>query len=535
MEEQFYIVAPLLIGAVWLTGTWTSPNRSPARLLAFAAGILFTLSLAGSIAWSTPAGARNPGFYLTPLRAWEFIAGGSIPLLLPWARRLGGHRLSVLAAAGLAAIAGASLFLSAHDVYPGALALLPVGGAVAVLTAGLAGAGGPAIRLLASRPMVAIGLVSYSWYLWHWPLIAFANFRLFGESEVLLNLTLSAVALLLATGTYLLVERPIRRLRQTSRIGLSWKPVVLGLVACIAVAVVSRQGMEAVGDRAASYLPIAYKPKADGAMPLCDLSLVEDGAECAERAAGRPMTLAIGDSVLLVPRDALADAASDHGGFLVMASAPACAALLAAEIFPYDPALRPPCKSLHTKLPELLSQMGDAGSSPRAAILYSSWQSYLSPTIRTLGEPGSDVVAADQPKLFVNGLRGTIDFLRAAGVERILIVGPTPLFRRPVPNCLALADRIGADRTLACGVRRADYDQETGPASKLITEAVAAAEGIRVIWPTDQFCDADWCRPWLDDAVFWMDRSHLSDAGLERIIAAHSKDVDWLFGRPPTR
>ena len=95
------------------------------------------------------------------------------------ARRLPPAAWNVAAVLGLAAILGAVFLFSPGLAYPSWPALLPVGGAALLILAGMAAPGNPVARLLSTRPMVGIGLISYSWYLWHWPVLSFARTREF--------------------------------------------------------------------------------------------------------------------------------------------------------------------------------------------------------------------------------------------------------------------------------------------------------------------------------------------------------------------
>lgn len=160
MEEQFYILAPLLL---WAVLTY-APRYRRAIVLAICAG-----SRALSV-WLTPISADS-AFYMLHTRAWELLAGTLLALGLPG--RIGSARLREVAAAlGLVLLAVAVLGYSAEMDYPGWRALLPVLGAALILHSGQGTAVG---ALLSGRAMVGVGQLSYSLYLWHWPLIVFAR------------------------------------------------------------------------------------------------------------------------------------------------------------------------------------------------------------------------------------------------------------------------------------------------------------------------------------------------------------------------
>ncbi|WP_027059851.1 acyltransferase family protein [Mesorhizobium loti] len=213
VEEQFYLVWPALL----LFAAWLHQGRRMAVMVIGVAGLasfvtcLWLTSL--SPAWA---------FYFSPLRAWEFAAGG-LATLAPttlWQRRPGLR--AVQGWLGLALIATAYLRLSEDLPFPGWYALLPVIGTVLVL---LSGAGeehdtetasptgwralAPA-SVLSLPPLQWIGTLSYSLYLWHWPIIVYAG-MLVPDLTIPQRLGCGALSLVLAFLTYHLIENPARR------------------------------------------------------------------------------------------------------------------------------------------------------------------------------------------------------------------------------------------------------------------------------------------------------------------------------------
>ena len=145
--------------------------------------------------------------------AWQFGVGGLLAIAILNGWKIPERIQTPAGIAGLAAIVAVALLFDERTVYPGMAALLPTAGAALVLIAGFRNARSLPARLLSSPPAVAIGVLSYGWYLWHWPLLAFTR-TLDPEQDVWRGIAVSIVALGLAAVTYVCLERPMKRLRQ---------------------------------------------------------------------------------------------------------------------------------------------------------------------------------------------------------------------------------------------------------------------------------------------------------------------------------
>lgn len=198
IEEQYYLVFPLLLLAL---------RRRSAGQVLIALGTLAALSLALS-EW----GWRNKpdeNFFFTFSRFWELLAGSICALLH---RRHGPTRSNLLSLGGLAAVLTAVVAYDGSVPFPSVWTLLPVLGTALVILFG--GTGTVTARLLSLPPFVGIGLISYSAYLWHQPLLAFARLRWAGEPPAALLLALAALSFALAYLSWRFVEQPFRRSRQ---------------------------------------------------------------------------------------------------------------------------------------------------------------------------------------------------------------------------------------------------------------------------------------------------------------------------------
>jgi peptidoglycan/LPS O-acetylase OafA/YrhL len=213
VEEQYYLVWPLLlIAALTILARRHRQSDRSTRLL-FVLGTLFLASLGLSLYWSETRPLWS--FYLMPSRIWQFALGGAVFI---WLRRHIRDNGTATAARnypkwaatagtfGLILIVGSAVLLHSNITYPGYWALFPSLGTALVLAAGQVSTEKGTANLLAHPWLVWIGDRSYSWYLWHWPVLMLAfTLGINGRLETAL---LAAFSLLLAMFSYRYVELP---------------------------------------------------------------------------------------------------------------------------------------------------------------------------------------------------------------------------------------------------------------------------------------------------------------------------------------
>lgn len=199
VEEQFYILFPMLLWALW-------KFRLRSVVLVLVLLTLGSLSLAELFSLRAP----TPNFYLLPTRAWELLAGSLAGLYLMRRPQITGLLAEIVAFTGLAAIVWSIIKFSEATPFPSLWALAPVMGTVAIIIAAspstLAG------RILTFPPLVGLGLISYSAYLWHQPLFAFARIlEIDHEPSNMLMAVLVVLTLVFAWISWRFVERPFRQ------------------------------------------------------------------------------------------------------------------------------------------------------------------------------------------------------------------------------------------------------------------------------------------------------------------------------------
>ncbi|MBV8930245.1 MAG: acyltransferase, partial [Mycobacteriaceae bacterium] len=234
VEEQFYLLWPaLIIGTAWLMRRRLRDRDSVAPYAVMLA-VVAAASFAISLAWthSLPPWA----FFSLPSRAWELAVGGLIALSAAAWRRLPPLSALIVGWGGLALIVLSCLAFGEKTPYPGMAALLPVLGTALVIGAGSAGPGLGAGRVLAVPAMRTIGRLSYSWYLWHWPVLLLGPALLGHPLGLAERLAAALVSLILAVLTLGLIENPGRfaaPLRASARLSLVLGGAVTAVAVCV--------------------------------------------------------------------------------------------------------------------------------------------------------------------------------------------------------------------------------------------------------------------------------------------------------------
>jgi len=232
VEEQFYVVFPLLLWAVW---RWLNAWLIPILI------VLFVLSFAFAVYGTNHYPVTT--FFLSPSRSWELLAGALLALnVLPiWPRPI------AVAASwlGLACVIAATLMFDSETPFPGYAALLPVAGAVLLIHSGTGSSHRfSANALLSLGPAVFVGLISYSLYLWHWPLVVFTKYYFIRDLTVLDQIMIAAASIAAAYLSWRFVEQPYRRREVAGR-----RPMLFGqaasamaIASVIGVILYERQG-----------------------------------------------------------------------------------------------------------------------------------------------------------------------------------------------------------------------------------------------------------------------------------------------------
>ncbi|MCW2848028.1 MAG: oatA 3 [Marmoricola sp.] len=269
-EEQFYIGWPLLVlSAVVLAGSrrWSRSWTVTAVL-----GLVTVASLAFSL-WDT---VHNPSvaYFSTFTRAWEFGAGALLACMVGAGTVRAPQRAALLSWAGLLVILGCALTFSHDTPMPGTAAVLVVVATVAVIAAGNSGLAWSPTRVLTWRPATFLGDISYSMYLWHWPMLVILPYVIDRTPGFVARVLILVATVLAAWATKVFVEDPVRT---THRFSLRRSAVALTAAAAAAAVL--------VGVCTAAWWDVELETRHSAALAR---SLVTDAPACFGAAARDP-------------------------------------------------------------------------------------------------------------------------------------------------------------------------------------------------------------------------------------------------------
>lgn len=519
VEEQFYLVAPLAIVA-WLF----LARRSGAQLVRFGLpALILVVSLALCILYTGGGDKKNYAFFLMPLRAWEFIIGGSVAAAVPYAMRLPGWLNSLLVAIGMGMIAVAVLTFSSTMEFPSYNALLPVLGSALVIAAGVASPHSVIVRIATVQPILWIGLISYSWYLWHWPLLVFARIYNFGELSVFNGVTMALISLVLAVYTYFGVEKPILAYRRKQDLHTTWRPVLVGAFASFQVVLIGLAYQGQIYDQVKMRTANAREVEQNN-RSICDLSIDGNAEACLAEAGDKPVGLIMGDSHAMRAFTFLQGKEKEFDVKLAKIALGRCVPIFDVELMTWRKKQNRDCVN-----GKEIGRAAIETVQPDFAILQASWMIYVHKGRSKIGEPGSGKVFRDGKREFTKRLKDTIAALKESGVRRILVLGPAPGYTHHPVSCINRAESYGIDPKELCTVRRKEVLRGAGHVLSWIKEAINGDEAVRFIDITETLCTKTWCNPYDEDVILFSDRNHLSWEGYDRVYRSHEDKVQWVF------
>jgi peptidoglycan/LPS O-acetylase OafA/YrhL len=502
IEEQFYIVWPLLLWFAW---------KRKLKLFAVAVAVAlvsFGLNLAGMHKDSVAT------FYSPLTRFWELSCGALLAWVSlykkdAWRPRNGAALSNVLSALGLLLLCYGMVRMNKYLSFPGKWALVPVLGAMLVIAAGPRAWLNRAV--LSNRAAVWVGLISFPLYLWHWPLLSFARIVEGATPSAGIRAAAVLLAVVLAWLTFRLVETPLRH-------GGHGRARLAGLV--VAMTVVGYAGYNTYVRNGLPFRPAQQALKinsfviryTESCKPLIGLGSDDDWCSSGTSASGPVTTVVVGDSFASAYTTMLKPYAAGAGpgfSFIELARG-GCAGLLG-----YGPEY---CRQIASASMDYIRRT----ASVKVVVMAARWPQYYN------GAYYSRIDHRETTEAFKTALEATLQAYRSAGKQVVVFLaqptGPDP--RSCIIRPIRLSGRNACDLPLAKALEyQGRYRDYMLP---LLTR-------LNVPWfdPYKYLCNTAFCTVAENGKILYADEGHLSTFGGE-FLARHGKnDLDQLFRRQP--
>ncbi len=501
VEEQFYLFWPLIVVAVVLL--------CRGRRTAVTLGTVTTLIVAASLWWCVvETGANQPYAYFgTPARAWQLGLGCLLAIGAPWVVRLGKRPATLLALLGAIGLAVSLVGLQeagGSTPYPGWAALLPTVSAVLLLAAGIRPDGTPVGRVLSIRPLQHLGDLSYSWYLWHFPVLILGGVA-FGTDRWWVTVALVGISYVAAEVSFRWVETPMRSLplftvTQVRSLALGAALVAVAATAAVAVPRLGEEPARTV--EALSGKQITLRPAPEDAShdyvsmraAGCDLDFEEvEMPECAFAAIGADrQVVLLGDSHAVVMFPPLEKAANQLGWQLNNWTKSGCSV---ADVTVWSPSRERAFTECDDFRDMILERV--VTERPDAVVI-----SFASRSSRRVVDRQSGEV---------------LERLSTAEIPVILVVDP-PIAPFAPPTCLAEEAAVAA----------CTFDAPSSPSDEVV--AAEGLEGVELISFTDQFCRRRTCSPVWRNVLVYRDTNHLTKTYALTLAPQFTDALDRIEG-----
>jgi peptidoglycan/LPS O-acetylase OafA/YrhL len=496
VEEQYYVLFPIFLILAWRFGK----NRVFWMIVVMAAiSLLFS-----EWGWRNVATAN---FYLAPTRAWELFSGSITAFIV---QKKGVRKNNLLALVGLAAIVFSIFYYDETTPFPSVYTLVPVLGVVLLVL--YAEKGTFAAKLLSTKVFVGIGLISYSAYLWHQPLFAFARIRSLEHPSSILMSILSLLALILAYITWRYIESPFR-LKKVKVIGMKKVFVFssFGLVSYFSFGLFGHvtNGIESRVPQEVSDIEKAGQP----VNPKC---LSEKINNCLMgNGDSLEKFILVGDSHAGRYSYILEKIALERNHNIRVISGSWCAPLINWKVRENEVAPNSDCfPSMENEIRKL------AQTSVNTIVLAAEWGNYTqgyrhgSKTTNYEYSGSGKLEEITISQSFSKAFRDTVSFL-VANNKRVVIISPLPEYKFNVPNALAKAYWFDSDMQFLSlplnEYQKRNFEFYTTLENELFTN-------LSTLYVESFFCNQVSCPPYDENYMpFYSDGNHLSTTGLTKV------------------
>ena len=491
VEEQFYVLFPVLL--FWIY-RWS--KRAILPCLSFAAA----LSFGWAIWWSHSHAWAN--YYFLPTRAWELLLGACLACRQPRFLASSSTR-NVLSVAGLVAILWAMLSYDQDTGVPGIPALLPCGGAALIIAAGRRS---PSMvgRLLAFPPLVFVGLISYSLYLWHWPLLVLSQYLDLTPLSTTHRWLLVLASVGLAVLSWRWVETPFRQracLPERRHLFLCASAATT-LVVALGLMAVCMEGIPWRHSQEVRRFADGTKDRAYVKEQTLDDALNERFAELGAGDTIRPVHVLVwGDSHAMAVMPAIDQLCRDHRVRGIGAAHSATAPLLGYSNEKNLDSLREDNEPFNQAILRFILK-----HRVKHVLMVARWDGYLT---------------ADKGDItpLLQGVVATLNALKDSGA-RLWLMSGVPVYQFSVPKHLAFASIRGWD-VGEVGMPLASYHGQSAPIHTIFAEARAQVRPLEfvVLDPETLMTGSNEnCLVAVDGYALYRDGNHLSVRGAHNLL-----------------
>ncbi|MBQ7024510.1 MAG: acyltransferase [Akkermansia sp.] len=515
VEEQFYIVTPLLMWALWKL-------RSKAILM-ITLCILMAFSFIHAEQLLNSESDRNliKGFYMLLPRAWELLAGVALACfpLLPIKETSNKALRIFLGSLGFALTIGAYILLNKESHFPGYGALCSVAGCALMIRFGAYGWVG---AFLSAKPTVGIGRISYSLYLWHWPIIAFMHY-IFNESLSISQMLFAAfLSFLLAIGSWKFIEMPVRRAKKigfkTATIGLL---ITCGITGGIGSLLYKTDGLvdtlhqEANRHRSTEY-PRTLETLAPGTFGITQLDTINDKGHTEKNVIKHlgnkneePDFVLIGDSHAEAMQIGLDDICKEYNRSGLAIGVKTCP-LLGIEITNTFANVSDPFLSWLQQTPQI-----------KTVIIVCRWNTRLSGAsvsqklYKTGGEIPADTSA--NTALLEEGIVNTCKHIKALG-RNVVILGPTPVLKLSPGSEIRRRIMLGLDTSdMGDGTTQDEFEARESDVIGIL-ERLQEQSLAKIVMVHPVLFTAGKYRGFIHGKLMYHDDNHLSGEGSRYVV-----------------
>ncbi|MEP5152407.1 acyltransferase family protein [Planktotalea sp.] len=505
VEEQFYIVLPILMVLLL---------RKPLGLRALL-WVSFAVSLIACI-WMTTR-SQPAAFYLFPFRAWELLAG---VLLAIESQRRTLPQNGALSWVGLILILVSIALIPASAQFPGWHAIGPVLGTVMLIANGQHD--NPVNRALSQKWPVAIGLISYSLYLWHWPVLTLSSYYRGGYSNGLETAFWLLLSFALAYLSWRFIERPFRRSNLSPWPTFGAAALVSGALVGVGGVVFIKDGMiERFSDPLRTHIDASADFLQDWSRCTVPVSGPFEGLEvCPIGPEGEPQILVWGDSHVRALKEGLELAAYEASAPALLIWRAGCAPIfgLIKDETSATPAQDAACSSANTQIETALKQ-----EPFDTVLLVGRWGYYANGG--GIGLDESNKISAqvretsgNQSEQIAQGLVASIDALEEVGTE-VFLLAPIPEIgrydSRQIARALAGNRLSEIDLNNATIAARSEVDARSTPLREAFQSV--AETGATLLDPIPYFCDSATCSALHEGKAQYFDNNHIVNSAALRI------------------